>query len=407
MRTRQLRYLAAFSVALVIELGPLPAAHAKTQHVVHPGESIQAAVEAAKPGDTIVIQPGTYRENVLITTSRLTLRGSGDKTVVKPPAKAARNPAKNPAKKNPAKKDAPRKTAKKTPNTTDKKTAGKTPKKTTGKVSGKAAENSCATAESGICVTGTAQRPVTGVRIRSLKVTGFAKNGIWGKYTDRMDVRGVTSVKNGQQGIGQEKSTRGTFRANTSKDNGQGGIFLANTVDEEGAALDTKGTVVRDNHLTGNRVGVGIRRLRVLTVQGNALTGNCGGVFVVGDEGTPRAGDLSVINNKVYENNKYCPPNPRLDFIQGTGILLTGVEDARVTGNTVRDNVGASPMSGGIVLFPSVVGTKNARNTIKDNVVTHNKPADLADRDAGPGNTFEGNTCTVSEPVGRCAKETS
>ncbi|MEU1664789.1 right-handed parallel beta-helix repeat-containing protein [Streptomyces sparsogenes] len=397
MRTRQLRYLAAFSVALVIELGPLPAAHAKTQHVVHPGESIQAAVEAAKPGDTIVIQPGTYRENVLITTSRLTLRGSGDKTVIKPPAKASQNPAKNPAK------DTSKKTPKKTPKKTDKKTA----KKTAGKVSKKAAENSCATAESGICVTGTAQRPVTGVRIRSLKVTGFAKNGIWGKYTDRMDVRGVTSVKNGQQGIGQEKSTRGTFRANTAKDNGQGGIFLANTVDEEGAALDTKGTVVRDNHLTGNRVGVGIRRLRVLTVQGNALTGNCGGVFVVGDEGTPRAGDLSVVNNKVYENNKYCPPNPRLDFIQGTGILLTGVEDARVTGNTVRDNVGASPMSGGIVLFPSVVGTKNARNTIKDNVLTHNRPADLADRDAGPGNTFEGNTCTVSEPVGRCAKETS
>ncbi|MGO4748444.1 nitrous oxide reductase family maturation protein NosD [Streptomyces sp. 2MCAF27] len=357
MRTRQLRYLAVLTAALVIELGPLPTAHAKTQHVVKPGESIQAAVKAAKPGDTILVKAGTYRENVLITTSNLTLSGEGKKTVIKPPEKPS--------------------------------------------------ANDCGKAETGICVTGTAEQPLTDVRIRSLKVTGFAKNGIWGKHTDRMDVRQVTAAQNGQQGIGQEKSTRGTFRTNTSKDNGQSGIFLANTVDEEGAAIDTKGAVVRDNRLTGNRVGVGIRRLRVLTVQGNTLTGNCGGVFVVGDEGTPRAGDLSVINNKVYENNKYCPPNPRLDFIQGTGILLTGVEDTRVTGNAVRDNMGASPMSGGIVLFPSVVGTKNARNTIKDNVLANNLPADLADRDAGPGNTFEGNTCTVSEPVGKCEKGAS
>ena len=53
-------------------------------HVVHPGESIQAAVDAASPGDTIVVTPGTYRESVRIGTDGLTLRAHGPVTL-KPP----------------------------------------------------------------------------------------------------------------------------------------------------------------------------------------------------------------------------------------------------------------------------------------------------------------------------------
>ncbi len=45
--------------------------------------SIQAAVNAASPGATVTIAPGSYAENVVVTKS-LTLRGAGTKTILYP-----------------------------------------------------------------------------------------------------------------------------------------------------------------------------------------------------------------------------------------------------------------------------------------------------------------------------------
>jgi len=50
-------------------------------HLVQPGDSIQAAVEAASPGDTIMVSPGAYRESVKIQTDGLTLRAEGSVTL--------------------------------------------------------------------------------------------------------------------------------------------------------------------------------------------------------------------------------------------------------------------------------------------------------------------------------------
>ena len=44
--------------------------------VVGPGESIQKAVNAADPGDTIVVR-GVHREDVIITKNGIKLRGEG------------------------------------------------------------------------------------------------------------------------------------------------------------------------------------------------------------------------------------------------------------------------------------------------------------------------------------------
>jgi nitrous oxidase accessory protein NosD len=203
-------------------------------------------------------------------------------------------------------------------------------------------------------------------------------------------------------GIAQEGSVRGVFRGNTARDNGDAGLFLANTISAEKGATDTGGTLVERNRLEGNRIGVTVRRLRNLTVAGNHLTGNCAGVFLVGDENKPRAGKVTVAENRIVRNNKSCPKTARLDALQGSGIVLTGTEDTLITQNVIRDNAGKSPLSGGIVLFKSFVGTSSERNRISDNELSGNSPADLVDQEAAKANTFEANTCQVSRPAGLC-----
>ncbi|MFF4346144.1 nitrous oxide reductase family maturation protein NosD [Streptomyces sp. NPDC001530] len=353
MTKRQMAYLACTAAVVASGIGAAPSADNLTVHRVRAGESIQKAVNTAKPGDTIVLAPGTYHESVRITVSDLTLRGSDARSTVIVPGAGS-------------------------------------------------GDSTCAKAGNGICVTGTDSSPVARVTVRSLTLRGFAKHGLWASGTDRLTVRDVTSEKNGQWGIAQERSVRGVFRDNTVQANGDAGLFLSNTVDTEEGARDTKGAVVSHNRLLDNRVGVTVRRLRNLTVDHNEATGNCTAVFVVGDESKPRAGALSVRHNYIHANNKYCPKTPRLPYLQGSGIVLTGTEDTLVTNNMVEDNVGQSPLSGGIVLFKSFVGALNQRNEIRDNVVMRNSTADLANRDTSKSNTFHGNTCAVSEPAGMC-----
>ena len=76
----------ALAVAAATLCAPASAGAAARIHIVRPGQSIQAAIDAARPGDRIVVRPGTYAEQLTVATNGLRLDGTGA-VLVPPPVK--------------------------------------------------------------------------------------------------------------------------------------------------------------------------------------------------------------------------------------------------------------------------------------------------------------------------------
>lgn len=79
MKRRSIWYLAASALTLIATLIVVTAAAGSETHVLQvPGDypTIQAAVNAATEGDTIMVAAGVYQENVVVTTSDLRLHAA-------------------------------------------------------------------------------------------------------------------------------------------------------------------------------------------------------------------------------------------------------------------------------------------------------------------------------------------
>jgi hypothetical protein len=338
--------LVAFVAAPASAHGGKPNTHKhKKVHIVRPGGSIQNAVDAASPGDTILLKKGNYAGGILISKDNITVRGAGRSTVL-----------------------------------TDSGT------------------NHCGTGEGahGFCVINPAGGVVRGVTIKNLQVKGFAGFGVFGLRTDTLTVKSVAAINNGEYGIAEFESTRGAFVGN----------YVADTVADAGLYVgdiaDARGTVVAHNVSVNNALGVLVRHARNVTVSDNKLVGNCVGVALVDDGQAGGQGDTRVTNNVINANNRHCAATDDVPELGGSGVIILGGEGNSIRGNTIVGNSGTTALSGGVVLVPGVAGNPAENNVIKRNKIKNNQPADIIDQSGSTTNVFKQNRCQTSQPAGLC-----
>jgi parallel beta-helix repeat protein len=426
-------------VASGVVLGAVIGSAGAQSSVVGPGESIQKAINAAHPGDTIVVR-GVHHEDVVLRKNGIKLRGD-DAVIEAPPKSKADSPC--------------------------------------SKVFGPEA----------ICVLGDVNiktGKLTGPRISDVSISGFTIRGFKqkpnkGEGTIMIDVlgaRNVTVVGNhvvGNNGDGIGISAEGlnnTIENNDLTDNkGEGvsvvqgqrnatvanntltgnadGIFadkstgtkiLSNDITDSTfvgtAIVNSTGTKIVSNDISrsgdtgiaifgperanndakvlGNRIsggpfGIFVENAHGGSVSGNQVHDNCAGMFFEAFPSEP-VGEFEVKGNTVENNNRKCPAgvDQGREAFSGIGIALLGASGMELTGNQISGNVpsGPTPVSGGVVVStnPFFGGSAKAQprnNTVIGNHFGHNKPDIFWDK-SGSGNSFLGNLCDTSVPSSLC-----
>ena len=412
--------------------------------VVGPGESIQKAVNAADPGDTIVVR-GVHREDVVIRKNGIKLRG--DDAVIQAPTTAK---ADSPCSKTFGPEafcvigDANVKTGKLTgprvgPRVSDVSVSGFTIRGF--KIAGKGGEAAFV-----IDVFGARNATVVGNRLignaaigigagRSVNTTvaknhliGSPKNVSKGINIENRDRNTkvvnnvVRSYPEGTNAIEVEEVINTTVAGNDLIGNGVGVLVEQNTTGIKILSNDiSRSSIVGiymegpnpvnakvvGNNIWGGPWGIFITDTHRGSFAGNTIHDNCAGMFFEAFPSQP-VGDFEVKGNTVENNTRKCPAGLEQgrEAFSGIGIALLGASGMEVTGNQISGNVPSGPtaVSGGVVVSTDPFGngtTKPMNNSVTGNHFGPNKPDIFWDK-SGSGNRFLGNLCNKSVPSSLC-----
>ena len=448
--TMSLTLLVASGVALAVtKISPAGA----ESSVVGPGESIQKAVNAAHPGDTIVVR-GVHREDVVIRKNGIKLRG--DDAVIEAPTRAK---ADSPCSRafgpeaicvlgddnlNTGKLEGQRVSDVSVSGFTIRgfKFAGKgdiccpyvidltgarnatvVGNRLIGNVPGGIlAFSSINTTVARNDVTGAPRGEFEeGISIndgRNTKIMNNVVKDYWiGIEADENSVNttiaGNKSIGNSHTGISSFEATRTKMLSNTTRRNEDVGIFL-------GFAERANAKVV-GNNISGSAWGILVTDAHRGSFAGNTIHDNCAGMYFEAFPSKP-VGDFEVKGNTVENNTRSCRGNPRSTiferisapapqsasaFFSGIGIALLGASGMELTGNQISGNVPSGPtaVSGGVVVATDPFGfggtRKPTNNSVTGNLFGHNKPDIFWDK-SGSGNRFLGNLCDTSVPSSLC-----
>ena len=272
--------------------------------IVHPGESIRAAIARALPGDQIVVLPGIYKEGapgdlnaLTITMDRLELlgRSTPENPVVLENAGGQSfgvwvSPANS---------------------------AGPGPE---------------ANDETPPC--GFDGSLLHGFSIRGFTVRGFQKHGLHLACVDGFHIAGNVSEDNAVYGLFPVVSKNGFLTHNVVRGSAlDAGIYVG----------QSDSVVIAENRAENNLIGLEVENSRHCAVLSNELSGNTLGILV---DLLPflvkKTQETTLVAyNKVHDNNRVntgIPGDITAVIPSGTGILLLGGHTATVTLNEIKNN---------------------------------------------------------------------
>lgn len=319
-------------------------------------DTIQAAVDAASPGDTVKVPPGVYHESVLVTTSDLTIEGSnaavleasgyqygivvGDQPTGDPPVFPGCPPV-----------------------------------------------------------------SVHNFTLDGLTIQNAEDTGIFMRGVDTFRVTNGRYVNNGEYGIFPRCSRDGRIDHNSGGGGEDATIYVG--VDDN--------ITVEKNNVTNGEIGIELENTLNTFVRNNKVSANVAGIFVIVLPGLPRTStDNAVIENNVVKDNNlpnpFPPPPPFFDDLQllpsGTGILNVGGHEILIRNNVVTGN---NTVGIGMVDNPFGFGppenTVVWHNTAKNNGQNPDPRAggfagDLLYDGTGSGNCFARNNFDTDYPAG-------
>jgi len=281
---------AALVVGLTVVSAPTPVG-AKSV-TVHPGESIQAAVDAASPNDTVKVLPGAYTE-----------------TSVGPAAVRVTKPLKLIAKS-------------KLPDEKVRILPG--PGQNHGIVAEPANEG---------------DPDINGLTIQGFTIEGFPNMGIWLRHVDKFTIEGNESINNLENGIWPTLSANGEVKKNVS----YGSLDSALWVEA------SENVRILENELYNSPTGLEITVSNDIHMEGNDVHDNVVGIGLYHPSGaglppqdwpSQPFRNWTVKDNDVYDNNLTNPVSGGLvgALPSGGGVLVLGVDTVDLQDNRVKNN---------------------------------------------------------------------